>query len=286
MTFNKDYFKGIDLNLAAAQEHGTGATAIRKGDHAWDWQAKMPDGSIRGINMNLAAQRQMSSTAKAFMTGASAFDWTFADLAKVQHKVIPVVLVTADKIYDINGVKEAVKCLKSKIMGVQEWLRQEIDETFDVIPPLVFYTNVTAAQVTQWNNDMSVEARKFDYFYKTMDAVKAALGNSYTDKHIYLTSFYGADIKGSAAVSPLALVRSTVFDHMFKPFEAVTHTAHSDTADDCYVIAHELLHTFGADHPPEGTLNRDRMVMWIGRFPNPILRAEDRAAISNSPFLK
>lgn len=284
MSFDRDFLKGIDLNLAASQQYGSGSVAVKNGNHAWHWQAKLPDGSLRGLDMNLAAQRQMSPTAKAVMLGAGAYDWSFIDFPKIDKKVIPIILVTADKIYDIAAVAEAVECYKTKIIGVQEWLRQEIGKTFDSLPPLIGYTNITDQQIQAWNPDVYINKT---YFTGMTQAVDSYLGSSRSMNHMYLsTVFSTTHMTGAACTAPHAVVRSHALDDRFNIFDALSYTRTSDSADDMYVVAHELLHSFGLDHPPEGTVNRDQRIMWTGRLPNAVLTAEEKSILLRSAFLK
>jgi len=287
MTFNKDALKGIDLQAAAVEQYGAGSTVKTKGDHAWDWQVVKPDGSIAGIDMNRAAIKQYNANAKPVLIGGfSKNDWTFIDFTAIKNKIIPIILVTADKVWDINAVKQASDCFESKIIGVQEWLRQQIDETFDCVAPLVMYTNLTSSQLNTWEQQR-VATGSFNYYYGIRDEIKRLMGVRYNElDHIYLTSVLGGVVGWSSNVNPVAVVHSDVFDDKYQVYSQMTHAVSGDAGDDSYVIAHELLHAFGLDHTPESVPNRNNYVMWIGRLPNGQLTQDDKNKLLLNKFIK
>jgi hypothetical protein len=286
MTFDKDFIRGIDLSRAAIDQYGAGTTVRAKGGHAWDWEAVLPNGTTGFIDMNRAALKQYNSTAKPVMTGVAAGDWAFLDFGGISYKVIPIMLVTADKIYDVNAVKTALDAFESKIIACQEWMRQQLDKTFDVVQPLTYYTPVSANQFQLWDNQR-ISTGSFNYFYGVRDEIKRMLGTSYNEqRHVYLVTVLGGIVGWSCNLNPVSLVRSEVLDDHYKVFTEAVHTQDGDVGDDSYMIMHELTHAFGVDHTPESTVNRHEYLMWTGRLPNAKLTSTEKSLILKSPFIK
>lgn len=286
MSFDKDFIRGVDLNAAAIEQYGAGSSVRLEKESAWGWKAVKSNGALDGIDMGRAAVKQYNANAKAVLTGVGSTDWVFIDFSAIKQKVIPIVLVTNDKAFDVAGVKNALDCFEGKIIAVQEWIRQQVDKTFDVVQPLVYYTSISSAQFKTWD-DQRIATGSFNYYYGVRDEIKKQLGVSYNEKdHIYLVSVFGGVVGWSCNSTPVSLVRSTVFDDKYTIFSQIAHTTSGDTADDMYVIGHELLHAFGLDHTPESTPSRGSYIMWTGRFPNTNLTQDEKNLLLKSNFIK
>lgn len=287
MSFDKDFIYGIDLNRAAVEQHGAGATAVVSGaNHMWNWQARKADGSVGGLDMQLAATRQYGAGAKIVSVGAYANDWRVIKPAELKYKIIPIMYVTQEKIWDPAAVKAALDIFETHLMGSQEWMRQKIDKTFDLLQPLVVYTSRTTAQFNAWNTEMSTGPNPFAYFDGLRQDVQTFMGSHYNPTlHKYLVSVYGAQQNGSAAASPVAVVASEVFTNPFKVYYPdPLETSRGSEEDNAYAILHELGHTFGFPHQEGPTA--DTMLMWNKRVPYAELSDDERATLLASPFFK
>lgn len=268
MTFNPDYFRDIAMDAAAKAQFGAGASAFVQGDpHFWNWKVRRADGSVTGIDLALAATTQLGAGFQPVALSNHAYSWRALRFSDLKYKVIPIILVTGDKIFDIQGVQNAVETFKSHIIQSQEWIRQAVGKTIDCIAPLVYYTRITAAQCAQWNIDMKVEGapNQRDYFKAFQQEVKNVLGTGYNEQyHKYLVTIYGAQQDGSVTLSPVALISSDVLTYPYKSFGFYSYSSRGDVIDDSYAIIHELGHVFGLPHPPVAEQNESRL-MWNGR---------------------
>lgn len=290
MGFNPDYLKKIDFNRAARDRYGWNFYAIKEGDHAYHW--KSTNGSARyGLDLSDAAIRQAGNGFVPVMIGGKAEDWRFLNFAQLNFKVIPVVLTTIDYIWDHNQIKTRVDNLKSYLVAGQEWLRQQIDRTFDMIQPIVYYApNLTKARLDEWNRLMSEpnNPKRWDYFYGIRDEVKFLLGNNYNEStHKYWAFVLGGN-NGSSTISPVAVTHSDVFNNRYDQFEYIQHTKRGDEADNVYASLHELLHSFGLDHPSPTQLNYEKSIMMTRRVSSNqdcILLDNEKQILLASPFL-
>lgn len=290
MGFNPDYFKKVDFNRAARERYGSAFYAFREGDHAWNWKAT--NGTVKyGLDLSDAAFRQAGNGSVPVLTGMKAEDWRFVNYGQLTFKVIPVVLVTLDYVWDHNQIKTRLDNLKSYLIAGQEWLRQQIDRTFDMVPPVVYYTgNITKAKLDAWNISMADpnSPKRWDYFYGIRDEVKSQLGANYNEStHKYWTFVLNGN-NGSSTVSPVAITHSDAFNNRYDQFENIINTTRGDEADNIYASLHELLHSFGLDHPSSTQTDYDKSIMMTRRVSSnqdcKILQNE-RETLLRSPFL-
>lgn len=295
MTFNPDYFKPIDFNAAAVAQCGAGSRANLRGQHIWDWQLIKPDGSVTGFDLNAAAVRQGGPGSIAVSTGVHAYNWTLITPSQIRYKHIPIVLVTVDKIFDIQAVAAAVETLKTHLIASQELLRQMVGKTVDFIAPLVSYTSITSAQATAWNQQMAVTGpNQRDYYNYYAAEVQRVMGAGFNaTTHRYLTALFGAQNDGSAAMPPTSVLASEVFTNPIKPLNGYTYSGgRGSECDNVYVLLHEAIggHALGLPHPPDAEQNSGR-VMWSGR-PNQsngvvaVYTESEKQALIATGFLK
>lgn len=287
MTFNKDYFETVDFNRVAIEQYGIGATAFCQGDHMWGWKAKRNHAENASMNLSLAAKRKFGPKGFAFTVGIHKNDWRITDFSKIRNKFVPVIFVTSNKIYDQSFVAQSVESFKTYLMAVQEWIRQKVGKTFDVLEPMVFWTQMTKAQFDAFNIEMdSTGANRFNYHAALQTELKRLLGDVYDDaQNKYIVGVAGAQQNGSAATRQLAVFASEVFAKPYKALTSPVNDGRGSTMDNIYLVGHELLHSLGLSHPPDGTPDRDSRLMWTNRTIDAVLSEDEVSILRNHPFM-
>lgn len=279
MSFNYSYFRNIDLDRACKDQYGTLAKAYLKYNHVWGWSCSY-NGKDYSIDLNQAAKRQIGDMYRSYMTSLKTSGWKFMSLRSFRHKVVPVILVGNEDIWNVDGVEQKIENYKSHLSASQEWIRQLVGKTFDCIPPILIYCNIEQTKLDEWNEIMKHEGQnKYDYFYGLRDYVKNALGDDFNDENIYLISHSGQN-NGSSALYPFALIHSELLDNKWSIFSSIEYKKRGDVADNIYALTHEFLHTLGLNHCPE-----NNGIMLFGRPPYGSLNEDELAHLRKSKFL-
>lgn len=304
MTFNQDNLRNVDFNRAAKEQYGWEWGAVNTSSHMYGWAARKSGEQDRGIDLLRAAKSQVGPNAVPITLGSSANDWRFIDFSQVQFKVIPIVLGAQALHFDVPKITEAINNLKSHLIAGQEWTRQLVGKTYDLLPPVFYPTDLNKGQIDEWNHFMAQTVvnqqgqterhpKAFDYFYGIQNKVKECLGINFNPvTHKYVVFVHGLDQQGSSAISPTAVVHSAVFNNSYKQFEAIAYsnptTDKGSKADNIYAHVHELLHTFGLNHSNTAFPDKDtsRTIMTTARPPVGILIPEEINLLRNNPFFK
>lgn len=300
MSFNRDYYKRIDMLAAARAQYGSTATVRANSTHAWSWVAVV-NGQERSIDLNLAARTQHGTGHRAMLTGVGAGDWVAVRFSDIRRKVIPILLVTPEFAFNQPKVEAAVKNWSSQLMAIQEWLRQDIGKTFDILPPIVSYTSFETDNPGDGITDNSWDDLSnlhisgqgaYRNLYRAVQEVEWLMGSDMNrQNHRYMVAVLSGN-RYASADNGVAIVPSGVLeDHAFyKQFTVPTFQTGGDSrpADSTYVNLHELLHLFGVDHSyttHPGHPDLWRSVMNTGRMPNSILFPAEKDIILNSGWV-
>lgn len=280
MSFNSDYEKRIDLSRACKDQYGPLAKPVLAYNHVWGWKCNN-DGKELSIDLQLAADRQVGKDYSAFMKSLSSDGWVFMNLRSFNRKVVPVVLIDNDNIWKVDEVNLKLRNFKSHLIASQEWARQLVGKTFDLINPILFYCDISKEKMNEWNEKATrSDSSRYDYFYGYRDFVKNILGDQFNDKNIYVVAHVGKN-NGSSALYPFAVVHSEIFDNYYSVFTEVKYTQRGDVADNIYALTHELFHAFGLDHCDD-----NNGIMLRGRPPHGSLSPDELKHLNSSSFFR
>ncbi len=283
--FEAQYYRPLDLERAAREQYGPTATVLSTGEHLYDWKARVGR-ELKGLDLKRAVADQYGAGFSLVMTGVHRFDWKAFRLAGPDSVVLPVMLVSSDRFFDVSGVARAVSRFRSVLGRVQGWYNGRVDGRLRFLQPLVLPTSLTA---DQWN-DLSAmtaeEATRYVLLDSSIDAYEAQLPAPGGNLKIVLSIYSGdsADLwLGAASTGRYAMAppRATSLDcPAAGPLDPMC-------ADAAYAIGHELGHTFGLGHTCDefpGHPDCSRSIMQVGRPPEAILLQREVCILLESPF--
>ncbi|MFM7021903.1 MAG: hypothetical protein ACKOXB_02915 [Flavobacteriales bacterium] len=149
-------YKTLDLDGYAKNKFGSKASVVALSDHLNSWRIVL-NGKQYNIDMQEVAKWQYNNLHKAVATGVHKYDWCAIDFPNVNWTVIPVVIVSSDKINDIQGVKKACQNLLNGLDLTRSWYLNKMKyKTFSFLDKALV---ITAAE----------DARTWDLFASATD---------------------------------------------------------------------------------------------------------------------
>jgi hypothetical protein len=253
VSFDGSFYKPIDVDRAAKDQYGSGAAAVAIGDHLYDWRAKVVTARgtrYYGLDMKQAVASQYGSAWKLVSVGVGSYDWRAVNFGQISYRVIPVVEVASDRIFDISGVNAGLTNFRSVLTATRNWYQERAGETFRMLQPLVIPTTYTSAQWNQISASTDVpdtDPNRWNLINAARDQYKVYLPMPNSTQAVAVSQYtgnspdvwYGAADSSRFAIAPPRATSVSCPSSGAQDFRC---------ADATYAIGHELGHAFGLGH--------------------------------------
>lgn len=286
MEFEGQFFRSLDLQLAAQEQYGSAAALTSTGEHLYQWKVQVGK-ELKDIDVKLAVANQYGSGWSLVAAGVHLYDWRALHFKEPDYVVLPVMLIASDKFFDIAGVRRGLDRFRSVLGRTQDWYTSRvIDARFRLLQPLVIPTNLTSAQWNETSNMTQQDEHRYALLDAAINAYGEQLPTPRKDLRVVLAPYTGEsdDIWLGAAASGRYVVvppRATSVDC------PPTGPLDSQCADAAYAVGHELGHAFNLGHSCEVYAGNPRCgssIMQSSKPPDAILLGHEICSLLKSPF--
>jgi len=173
--FDGSQYFGINVQLAAQQQHGSSATAVQVSGHLYGWRAQVGSAQY-SIDMRRAVRDQFGSDYVLGAVGVGIYDWRavhWSALSQYPNEfvVIPVMPIASDRFFDVTAVAQGLANLKSVLLATRNWYAPRVGKTFRMLQPLVVF-NQWPMTSTQWDGYSASNAAAYqDYAWNAYASV-------------------------------------------------------------------------------------------------------------------
>ena len=173
--FDGSQYFGINVQLAAQQQHGSSATAVQVSGHLYGWRAQVGSAQY-SIDMRRAVRDQFGSDYVLGAVGVGIYDWRavhWSALSQYPNEfvVIPVMPIASDRFFDVTAVAQGLANLKSVLLATRNWYALRVGKTFRMLQPLVVF-NQWPMTSTQWDGYSASNAAAYqDYAWNAYASV-------------------------------------------------------------------------------------------------------------------
>lgn len=316
----KNVYEDLDLSLYCQQKYGSGSKVDFASNHMYGVGCKNFFGNRFSLDMDAVCRKQFGSDSEALLTGVHKYDWKCANWEKMNDVVIPIIIVSADYVFDIDAVDGAISNVAAVLKNVQSWYADHLPEslgrrTFTIARPMI---KVSWDSANYWNRLSCNTAEPTELHYP--DECLPLFSSKNRNALYYTASEEANEIMKNFKASTGSDGRTVVSVFVFSgKTDAIFHGAAAtgpypsdgtgkptdpgvyynvmgpdiagctDLNERCgfYGVAHEIGHSFGRPHPKcssSDTVCRNA-VMGSQRDPDKAtLTLDDIAWLRQSPF--
>lgn len=291
-------YSGLDLNAIAENQYGPGSRAVIWGsrNHAYDWRALKPDGSLNEMNIQGYIDQKFGSNSRlVLINGAGRYNWSRFEPFRMNLVVQPVLMVAQDLKYNMTDIALACQRVMGFAAYAQSWIRQRVGKTFEVAPnvqvlfcPDNSQTMLQIAKKTTEKNPDGSSVDRWALLNYHQDNYYRLMSNRVNSQIQYVCiSYTGNHPKedyGSANRGNLTALSS---DNSSIVLNTNAWTPESSRA--AYDFLHEILHGFGLQHSDQISdgPNYWRSIMYQGKPPDvAMLHPREINYLSTHPMLK
>ena len=245
--FETRYYHPLDLQRAAREQWGQAARVTSTGRHLYDWKAVV-NGKPLPLDLARAVSRQYGRSWQLVMTGLGLYDWKATRFDALPDCVLPVMLVSSDRFYDIAGVARGLLHFRSVLARVQTWYRRRAGVTFRLLSPLIVPSQHSSSHWNDTCRRTTQDKYRFDLFHKATEEFGRHLPPPGERLRVVLAPYSGdsPDVwQGAAAAGPFATIPAYATSIHCPGAGRLSEQA----AGVAYAVGHELGHTFGLGHP-------------------------------------
>ncbi len=156
VVFEDDFYRGIDIWEAAREQFGARAVLYSRCEGLNCWYVKS-GGRVKPLDLKRAVARQFGADWTLVAVGAGKSDWRAVRFADLNYAVLPVMMVSSDRLHDAAGVNTGLARFRTVLANSQYWYYEHVGKTFRLLQPVIVTTERTSAQ---WNNLSGVHANK------------------------------------------------------------------------------------------------------------------------------
>lgn len=304
-------FKSLNFDAYAKTKFGQSAHVICLDNHFGSWRI-VQNGKQFHIDINDVALWQYGYGYRAVATGIYKDDWCAINFNLINWKIIPIVVVSDDKIHDIQGVRNACNNLISGLDLTRDWYYNQMGgKTFNFLERAIiihsadtslawndfaFYTDVPdfikdpyGNIIPNPNDAFPKEENRWLLINRLKGIVNNAFGPINNGQKIICIAPYtgrGMAASGAGAAAVSSVVAEPPFLLEFDP-KTTTNPLHRDGT--IYAIGHELGHEFGLIHscsafPGNSLCSNSIMENPSLHFGDSILLYEEKQILNNSMF--
>jgi len=301
-----DQYLGIneDVYLAAARwQYGPSATLWPNPGHAYQWNARIPNNMTRlPINLQGYSDANFSQNWRVVMAeGVDKYAWRWFNTynpdpgKSVEWKVLPVVFVTRDQIWNISEVGAAASRWAHNLQAVSAWYLAKLGKAFKVCRPQIIpdskdmlglRSHYEASKTTEGMTPEQYQKARYLPWDTAVSDYKAHMAQRVNTNVIYaMTHFAGlaADWDFAAAGGgPWLYVSSFATVHTLTDLLTVSNPRLQTLG---YAIAHEIGHCFGLGHTDSQLAgNWQQSIMQAAKPPHAVLCDYEKQRLLNNPF--
>ncbi len=146
--FEDDFYRGIDVWGAALEQFGARAVLYSRCEGLNCWYVKS-GGQVRPLDLKRAVAKQYGADWTLVAVGAGRSDWRAVRFADLNYAVLPVMMVSSDRLSDVEGVNTGLARFRTVLANSQYWYFAHVGKTFRLLQPVIVTTEHTSAQ---WNS--------------------------------------------------------------------------------------------------------------------------------------
>ncbi|MBF04951.1 MAG: hypothetical protein CMP76_16850 [Flavobacterium sp.] len=255
--------KSLDFDRYVKTKYGNQAKVVTLNDHLHSWRIEI-SGKQYHLDVNAVAKWQHGMNYVAVSTGVHKYDWCAINLQDLNFQIIPVIMISKDKWFDIPGVKTACENLLAGLEITSDWYSNQMGgKSFSFLNKVLVFDTAFSSQ--KWNEfanatnipDTTIpdpfpgEPNREILEIRLRSRFESVFGRPYNFDGIFCTVPYtglgtstsgaGALCRGNYVAQPPSIVE-------FNP----KTTSNQKMKDGViYAIGHELGHAFGLKHSCE-----------------------------------
>ncbi|MFT7558988.1 MAG: hypothetical protein ACI93R_000891 [Flavobacteriales bacterium] len=303
-SFDSAPFEILNFDQHCKSMFGSEAFYDETGPHVYDGGCSVND-TQRTISVADICMTQYSLDHEPVLMGNAAGDWACTDWVDTEHKVIPLILVASDLIFDVAEVDGGINNSARVLENVRTWYADHMasGSTFSAVSPVIKFSSKTAQEWVDLScmtgaiseRDASCDPSlpettdedRFIYFFAAKDEAVALLADAPTTLNAYVSVFVftGTDFDttflGAAAQGPSTGKAYNV--------QAPQVAACDENLVECglFPVAHELGHNIGLAHSGEAFPNdpdKFKSVKQNPFWPDALILEGEQTIIDASPF--
>jgi len=148
VVFEDDFYRGIDVRAAAREQFGARSVLYSRCEGLNCWYVKS-GAQVRPLDLKRAVDKQYGADWTLVAVGAGKSDWRAVRFADLNYAVLPVMMVSSDRLHDVAGVNTGLARFRTVLANSQYWYYEHVGKTFRLLQPMIVTTERTSAQ---WNN--------------------------------------------------------------------------------------------------------------------------------------
>ncbi len=285
--FETRQYRPIDLGRAAREQWGHAAQVTTTGRHLYDWKAVV-GGKHLSLDLVRAVSRQYGRSWRLVITGLGLYDWKALRIDELHHQVLPVMLVSSDRFFDVAGVARGLDRYRSVLARVQMWYRRRAGATFRLLQPLIVLSGRNSSQWNDTCRKTTEDRYRFDLFHTATGEYGRHLPPPGDKVRVVLAPYTGdsPDVwQGAAAAGAFAVVPAYASSIQCPRAGRLSERS----AGVAYAIGHELGHTFGLGHTNDTNPRhprRHQSIMQTAVPPDAILLPGEIRQLQKSGFFR
>lgn len=295
--FKTDLYQGLDFSKYVASKYGESANLVSTGDHLFDWEVHLQDGSKSRLKIEDVISFQYGAGYIAIRTGVTKNDWKAARISDLEnYYILPAIVLAGDVYRDIREVQTALTNVVSSMTYVQSWYLSQVgNKTFSMLAPIVLLSEKDSAAWEEVSESTRVDEPDPNR-YNLLTNLKQEFQNAYTglaganNIGIVLLPYIknGENVcLGACCDNSKYTIGTPHCSSQSMPEYGLLPRLNDVQSDIGYALAHELGHFFGLPHPDKRNPkppNADASVMQAAKMPNAILLGVERDVLKKSPY--
>lgn len=156
VVFEDGFYQGIDIRGAAREQFGAKAVLYSRCEGLNCWYVRA-GGQVKRLDLKRAVAWQYGEDWTLVAVGAGKSDWRAIRFADLSFTVLPVMMVSSDRLYDVEGVNIGLARFRTVLANSQYWYYLHVGKTFRLLQPVIVTTERTSAQ---WNTLSGMNTKK------------------------------------------------------------------------------------------------------------------------------
>ena len=280
--FEDDYYRGIDIWAATREQFGAKAVLYSKCEGLNCWYVKS-GAQVKALDLKRAVTKQYGADWTLVAIGAGKSDWRAVRFSDLSYAVLPVMMVSADRLTDVAGVNTGLARFRTVLVNSQYWYYAHVGKTFRLLQPVIVTTDQTSAQ---WNNLSGMYTNKDKLAQAALSQYSKQLPAPGNDLRVVIAPYTGENytIAQGALSMPGFAVAPALATSLWCPQSGQLDKQCQSAA---YLVGQALGLSFGLGHSC-AVYPRDRncrvSLMQEGKPPSAMLLQPEVKTLEKSPF--